>query len=275
MLRLGKRLEAEEPLKRVLAFAEETGNLVMETLAVGNLALVYKYLPGRQNDTVRMTRKHLALARRTGSRVLELQAVGNLGTVLEREASSPEVFVLLENAVELAGKYGGNEALSISQANLGRAYQRVGKYQEALKSLRTALQICKEEGMRIHQTDYAYEIAHILMDLGLLNQAQDLIRQIDEWQVPDDYRYNILWCKSKLLRLQGHTEEAALALREGLRQFTDNWDKFDLLHELYLSTGDREVLKKCLEQGEILYTEAPHWDFRIKLDELASILKSL
>jgi len=275
MLRLGKRLEAEKPLKQVLAFAEETGNLVMETLAVGNLALVYKYLPGRQSDTVRMTRKHLELARRTGSRVLELQALGNLGTVLEREASSPEVFLLLESAVELARKYGGNEALSISLANLGRAYQRVGKSEQALKSLRMALQICKEEGMRIHQADYAYEIVHVLMNLGLLSQAQDLITEIDGWQVPNDYFYNILWCKSKLLRLQGHKKEAVVKLRDGLKQISDSWDKFDLLYELYLSSEDREVLIECLEQGEILYTEAPHWDLRIKLDELASILGSI
>ncbi len=50
----------------------ETGNLILETLAVGNLSLAYKYLPGRHNDAVEMTRRHVELANRTGSKLLEL-----------------------------------------------------------------------------------------------------------------------------------------------------------------------------------------------------------
>ena len=268
MLRLGMRAEAEKPLKQVLAYAVETGNLVMEALAVGNLALVYKYQPGRHNDAVRMTRRHLELARKTGSRLLELQAVGNLGTLLEREASNSEVFELLERAVELSRKYGGNESLSISLANLGRGLQKVGRLEQSLESFQAALGICSKEGMSIHQLDYAFETAHVLMDLGMLDQAQEQIRQIDRWQTPEDYLYSILWCECRLLRLQNRKEEAAAKLRAGLEKFEEDWGKFDLLHELYLSTGDRIVLDQCIQQGETLYIEEPQWDLREKIDKL-------
>ncbi len=274
MLRLNRRAEAEKSLKQVLAFAVETGNLVLETLAIGNLALAYKYLAGRQNDAILMTRKHLELARRTGSRLLELQAVGNLGSLLEREESSTEVFVLLENAVELARKYGGNEALSISLGNLGRALERVGKSEQALKLYRDAIQICEEERMQVHKVDFAFEIAHILMETGLLNQAEDQIRQIDEWRGKDGELYSILWCESKLLRLQGRKQEAVKILKKGLEQFADSENKFDLLYELYMSGGDIKTLRDCIEQGEELYAKNPHWDFKNKLDELVCILKN-
>ena len=275
MLRLGMRSEAEEPLKQVLAYAVETVNLVMETLAVGNLALVYKYQSGRHNEAVSMTRRHLELARKTGSRLLELQAVGNLGTMLEREASTPEVFELLEEAVELSRKYGGNESLSISLANLGRGYQKVGRLEQSLEFFQAALGICSKEGMSIHQLDYAFETAHVLMDLGLLDQAQEQIRQIDQLQIPEDYLYSSLWCKSRLLRLQGRKKEAAAVLRAGLKKFEEGLENFEILQELYLSTGDRNVLEQCVKHGEKYYIEEPQWSLRKRLDELKKDIESI
>ncbi len=268
MLRMQRREEAEKLLKQVLAYAVETGNMVMETLAVGNLALVYKYLPGRFSDAKKMARRHLELARRTGSRLLELQALGNLGTLLEREASSAEALKLLEQAVELARKYGGSEALSVSLANMSGALRRVGRKERALENMDISLSICREEGLEVHRSDYALERAHILMDMGCIEEAADQIRQINEWSVPEDYASSIKWCRGRLLRLQNNPEEAAEVLREGLGQVTGASGKFDFLRELYLSTGDGKVLSECLELGERAQGETPRWDLRAQLDEL-------
>ncbi len=274
MIRLGLLEEAEKSLMHVSAYAVETGDLIMETLAAGNLALVYKYLPGRKSDAKSMMRRHLELARRTGSRLLELQALGNLGTMLENEASSEEVFGLLEKALKLALKYGGSEALSVSQANLARALQRVGRFERALELIDASLQVCMGEGLVVNQLDYAFERSHILMDLGRLEEAEEQIVQIREMSIPDDYTYNITLCRGKLLRLQNRNVQSEELLREGLKEVTGVWERFDLMRELYLINRDRTVLVECLELGEEAQRRTPCWYLRVKLDELKKDLEN-
>lgn len=274
MLRLGQMEEAENPLRQVLAYAVETGDLVMETLAVGNLALVYKYLTGRFSDGKRMTRRHLELARKTGSRLLELQAVGNLGTMLEREASSEEAFELLKQAVELARKYGGSEALSVSQANLGGALWRAGMLEEALELLDESMDVCREDGLGVYRVDFAIERSHILMDMGRLEEAGEQIKQIDEWSAPGECTSSIIWSRGRLLRLQNRMEEAEHTLREGLEQVSGELGRFDFLRELYLTTGDRKILSRCLKLGDSILKRTPSWDLRARIDELKNADRS-
>lgn len=268
MLRLGQLEEAEKPLRQVLAYAIETGNLIMETLAVGNLALVYKYLPGRFNDGKRMTRRHLELARRTGSRLLELQALGNLGTMMERESPSEEAFEFLEQAVELARKYGGSEALSVSQANLGGAFWRAGMLERALELIDASVNVCREDGLVLHGVDFAIERSQILMDMGRLKEAEEQIEQINELSLIVDYTSSIAWCNGKLLRLRNRLEESEEVLRKALEQVSEGLSRFDLLCELYLTTGDRKILSECLKLGESILRKTPSWDLREKLNML-------
>ncbi|MCD4670344.1 MAG: AAA family ATPase [Actinomycetia bacterium] len=273
MIRLSRMEEAEKALRRVSAYAVEAGDLIMETLAAGNLALVYKYMPGRLSDGKSMTRRHLELARKTGSRLLELQALGNLGTLLEHEDSSEEVFELLEEALELAMKYGGSEALSVSRANLAGVLQRVGRFEEALEHMDAALQVCQREGLGVYQLDYAFERSHILMDMGLLDDAEVQVAEIAKTSCPTDYTYNIAWCSGRLLRLQQKHAEAEVVLRNGLEEVTLPWERSDLLRELYLITGEQDVLAECLMLGEKVQKKSPRWNLRAKLDELKKDLK--
>gem|GEM_PF-1665392 len=268
MLRLSKIEEAVPALKRVLAFAIRTGDLIMETLAVGNLALTYKYLSGRHAEAISMTKRHLELARRTGNKLLELQAVGNLGALMELEASTPEVFKLLEKAVSLSRKYGGKEALSISLANLGRTYQKAGKLERALKFTRDALEICRENELFLHQIDYAYESAHILMDMMRLQEAEDVLDEIEERSASSGYGYSIVWARGRLLQLQGRKEDAVKLLTDGLKNYSYSTDRFNLLHQLYLATGDADTLEKCLKCGEDMLKVEVDWHLEKVLDEL-------
>ncbi|MCD4709155.1 MAG: tetratricopeptide repeat protein [Candidatus Sabulitectum sp.] len=267
-LRLGRLEEAEKSLKQVLAYAVETGNLIMETLSVGNLALVYKYLPDRLSDAKSMARRHLELAQRTGSRLLELQALGNLGALLEREAPSVEAFKLLEKAVELARRYGGSEALSVSLANMGAALQRTGRRDRALEFIDEALSICSGDGLAVHRIDYAIERSLILMDAGRLEEVVAQLEWVDEWSFPEDYIPSIIWCRGRLLRLQNRLEEAVGELRKGLEQATDSSERYDFLREIYLTTGDEKVLSECLNLGEEIQRRMPRWDLRAQLNEL-------
>ncbi len=271
MLRLNLRAEAESSLKQILAFAMDSGNIVIETLAVGNLALVYKYLLGRYNDAVKMERRHLELARRTGSRLLELQAAGNLGSLLERKASTPEVFELLKKAVDLSRQYGGNEALSISLANLGKGFHRVNEYEKALKFLEEALHICQKEKMYVHRMDYAFEIIHILTDMGWIDKAEEQFTEISEWGITEDYASELMLCKGKLLRLRNKNREAVDLLNEGLEKYTGQWTRYTFLYELYLNTGNREILLESIEQGEQYYAQYSTWELRKRLDELKEL----
>ncbi len=269
MLRLRDRLEqAEESLKMVRDYAREAGNLLMETLSVGNLALVYKYLPNRMMDAMRTTREHIELARHTGSRLVELQATGNLGSLMEKLDPSPEAFRLLEKTVELARRYGGGETLSIALGNLASAYGRVGRWSEACLIFSDALEICREHGLGLHRVDYALEMSNLLVDMGRAEEAEVLINRVREWGFPEDYVSFYSYSVGKLLVAQGRNGEAAEIMKEALSGSCIGLERFDLLRQMFFATGDVEVLHKCLEEGDLLQQEHPHWDTEAKLSEL-------
>lgn len=269
MLRLRERLEqAEESLKMLRDYAREEGNLLMETLSVGNLALVYKYLPNRMKDAMATTREHMELARRTGSRFVELQATGNLGSLMEKLDPSPEAFMLLERSVELARKYGGGDTLSIALANLASACGRVGRREEACRLFSEALEICREHGLGLHRVDFALEMSNVLIDMGKIEETEALINQAREWGFPDDYLSYYSCAVGKLLVAQGRKEEAAEIIRKALSCECDGLERFDLLRQLFFATGDREVLLTCIAEGELLQHEHPHWDTETKLVDL-------
>ena len=274
MIRLCMFNEAETALKHVLSFATETGDLIIETLAVGNLALVYKYLPEKQSDSVLMTRRHLQLARRTGSRLLELQALGNLGTLLGRINSSPEVFQLFEEAVTLSRKFAGSESLSISLADLGREYKRAGELDKGLHFYRQAFQVCQAEGLGVYQLDYCFEMVHLLLDMGRLDDAAEQIAQISKEEIPDSRRSNLVWCNAILLRLRNNSAEAERLLKDELEKKADDNSRFELLLELYMCNNSREILCECLKLGEEIQLTFPSWDFSNKLDDLRSLYAS-
>ena len=219
-----------------------------------------------------MTRRHLELARKTGSRLLELQALGNLGTLLGRMESSPEVFKLLEEATTLSRKYGGSEALSISLANQGREFRRVGNLEKGLDFYRQAFQVCKVEGLGVNQIEYSFEITHLLLEMGMLDKAAEEIEQIEAGKVPDTNISNLVYCKAKLFRLQDKIEEAETLLGDELTRKEEETYRYELLHELFRCNGDVNLLPECLNLGEVLFNEVPSWDFRVKLDELKELM---
>lgn len=271
-LRLQDRIEqAETGLLEVLEYARSTGNLLMETLSVGNLALVYKYLPGRLEDAMRMTRVHIDLARKTGSRLVELQALGNLGSLMERSSPSREATQLLEKAVELARKYGGKDSLTIALANLANARHRAGRNREALDLFEEAMDICRDEELGLHRTDYALEMSSILMDMGRLEDAEEVIREVEQRGFSRDYLPFLSGCRGRLLVLMGRVLEAEAVLRDALKETPDDWERFDLLRYLHQATGDLEVLHECIAVGEGLQRSSPHWDTGRVLDELKTV----
>lgn len=272
-LRLRSDLEhAEEWIKEVLAFARETGNLMMETLSVGNLALLYKYLPGRREDAMKTTRIHLELARRTGSRLLELQALGNLGALIERKGPSEEALRLLRETVEMARRYGGSETLAIALANLANALIRLGRGEEALRLFEETLEICREAGLGVYRVDYALEMASALMDMGKLREASELVARVGEWDLSSDYQCFLRICRGKLLNLEGKPGEAEKVLRSVLENELDGEMHFELLTQLYRADGKRETLREAVRVGEEFQRNDQHWHTASKLKALKDIL---
>jgi tetratricopeptide (TPR) repeat protein/class 3 adenylate cyclase len=272
MLRLEGYLErAEKGLKAVLEYAGTTGDLLMETVAVGNLAVVYKYLPARMEDAKSMTRKHLELARCIGSRLLELQAMGNLGMLLEREGPSREVFELLEGSLGLARRYGGSENLSVALANLGGVLYRIGRHEEALELLEEAIGVCTSEGLDVYLVDYLLEKTDLLLDMGRLDEAEQMLARLDDPADMDDYNaYYLHLVRGKLRRLLGMREEAAADLRRGLELVEGLRERFNLLFQRYLLTGSSEDERACLESADSVMESAPNWE----VDRIARMLRN-
>lgn len=269
MLRLQNNLkEAEDALKKVLEYAEETGSFMMETICVGNLALVYRYMPGRMDDAGVMTRRHLELARLTGSYLAQLQALGNLGSYLERLSPTPEAYKLYREAIELAEKHGGSDSLSIAHANLAGALNRVRRTEESIHHFRKALEICQNEKLGLYRVDYAFELASVLLHSGDLAGAEDLVEKMQLWDRERRMELQVILLQGKLLAARGKTTQAEELLRSGLPLVDQNLDKFDLYHALTGVTDDRDVLEKCIEAAEQEQRDNPHWEVKLRLTEL-------
>jgi tetratricopeptide (TPR) repeat protein len=263
--------KAAEGLDKVLAYAREEGDILMETIAVGNLAVAFKYLPGRLDEAMEMTRKHVQLARRIRSRLIELQALGNLGALMERESGSAEALEVLEESMRLSARYGGSEAHSVALANLGNALQRAGRYAEALEMLERAMAVCEKRGVSLYRTDYAMERVDVLLDMGRLREAEADLEELAEAESADADGWHILLLRGRLRRLQGRTEEASRLLRRALDCVPGGRNRFDVLRQLYLATGDSDLHRACVAEGEDVMSYAPHWDLRRRIDELEGL----
>jgi len=273
-LRLGDDLEgAEEGFRTVLDYARETGNLLMETLCVGNLALTYKYMPRRMDDALRMTREHLELARRTGSRLVEMQALGNLASILEREAPSEEAFRMYEEALKRAEKYGGNDSVAIAHANLAGAHSRKGDLEEAVSHYREAVGICRSEKMGLYLIDFLLELGCTLAEAGRIDAARDILDEINEAEPASDYAVAIGHIRGAVLWRAGRKEEAIQVLKSVLPRADSILERFDVLYELFRALGTRESAEQALEAGIVLQQDNPHWETGSKIEILRATLK--
>jgi tetratricopeptide (TPR) repeat protein len=165
-------------------------------------------------------------------------------------------------------KYGGNDAITVSKGNLAEALNRQGRHQEALEMFQEVLEICRECGMGMHRTDYALEMTHVLMDMGRLEEAEEHLRHVLSWQIPEDYRGMLANCRGRLLVLRGRHTEAEVILRDGLKSTSDRTERFGILQSLFAATGDAGVFHEALELGERIQRENPHWAMEPKLKNL-------
>jgi len=101
-----------------------------------------------------------------------------------------------------------------------------------------------------------------------IDEAEEQFSEIEGWSIPDEYASELMWCRCKLLRLRNNKREAVELLKEGLNLYTEQSERYVLLHELYLNTLDRNILSECIDQGEQYYTQNPTWHLRKTLDEL-------
>lgn len=273
-LRLMDDLEgAEEGFRTVLNYARETGNLLMETLCVGNLALTYKYMARRMDDALRMTREHLELARRTGSRLVEMQALGNLASILEREAPTEEAFELYREALKRAEKHGGNDSVAIAHANLAGAHSRKGDVEKAVAHYREAVGICRSEKMGLYLIDFLLELGCTLAEAGRIDEARDVLSEIDEAEPASDYAVAVGHIRGAVLWRTGKTEEAVEVLKGVLPLADSILERFDVLYELFRALGTRESAEKALEAGTVLQQDNPHWETGSKMKILRAALK--
>lgn len=264
----GGARKAAEGLREVLAYARDEGDILMETIAVGNLAVACKYIPGRLDEATDLTRKHVELARRIRSRLIELQALGNLGALMERESSSQEALDVLEESMRLSRRYGGSEAHSVALANLGNALKRAGRSAEALEMLNQAMAVCETQGVSLYRAAYVVELVDVLLDMGRLREAERHLDRLAELEVVEGKCWQVLLMWGRLRRLQGRGEEAQKLLMRALDETPDGRSRFDVLRQLYLTTEDPDLLRECVAQGRKVMAQVPHWDLRRMIEEL-------
>jgi DNA-binding SARP family transcriptional activator/tetratricopeptide (TPR) repeat protein len=115
------------------------------------------------DDRVQVNQIALGVARRDRDLAAEAQAHNELGVAYSRQGRFDQALAYHQESLTIYRELGDRRGQATSLGNLGVVCQRVGRYEEALACLRESLAICRELGER-------HIRAHSLNDLGLVYQ---------------------------------------------------------------------------------------------------------
>lgn len=180
--RLGRYVEAEDNLTRVLVVAADSHNAALEGQTLLALAIVRMRLC-RFTQALVDLEQALPIARSIANRHLEIQVLINMGFLRRQAGRYPEALGVLQSALTLAQEIGDIHVLGHVLCGLGLQYQRTNFHEEALRCQRLALELAGRTGER----DLAAQ-AHVFMAsiyvvwdrydeaLGHLRMALDIAR---------------------------------------------------------------------------------------------------
>ncbi|MBL7165349.1 MAG: tetratricopeptide repeat protein, partial [Dehalococcoidales bacterium] len=178
--------------------------------------------------------KHMRRALKCYSAVFDVGRIADmhnsLGVMYKRLGDLTKANMHFEHAREGWQKVKNFGALALTLNNMGMVYQRRGQYDLALDTFRSGLAKARETGYRRAEALILINIAEVLRDSDLCNDALtiyndglELARQIME-------PYYVVWAKAGIgqtYRLLGDLDKAEVLLKEAISQAEEHGQSYE------------------------------------------------
>lgn len=135
--------EAREDFRQALDRARQTGDRKQELNALNNLGVVLSRL-GEQRESISWLTQALALARELGDPSSEANNLVNLGSSYAALSERQKALEAYQQALTLTAA--DLQYLAAANNNLGGVYEDLGNWDEAIKHLTQAIEICEKTG---------------------------------------------------------------------------------------------------------------------------------
>ena len=189
----------------------------MEHQDATNLAINWDYIAeiyrmrGQYDDAMVYLEQAKTLLERSGDKrekAANLTEIGIVRKALRQHRQAIDAFLA---ALPIYQEIGQRLGVGLVQVELAEAYGVQGRYADAYQSLRQSLRIYEDKGLPADKADAKAHLGHLLTTLGQFDEAEENLSEATELAREaraDGLVPFILLAQSRLLRLQGRTEEA-------------------------------------------------------------------
>jgi len=257
-LRLGRLGAALMYSQRSYAMAQEIGEPVLLTVALGNLSQALTAW-GRYEEAVERIKASIGLMEqqhltRNRNYVTALNTLALLYLHLNQDAEAEK---LLRRGLALADEAGDAHMQSMLKSNLGLMRWRYRKWEEGLPLLQEALEIAHRNGDASTEGEISLNIARGLIELGQLDDALTVLLRalmLARLSQNRELEWLTVTAESRLLEKQNRLDEAARSAERALSIATEFGSEAQLMpamHTLarsYILFGDYEHAVELLEQ---------------------------
>ncbi len=186
---------------------------------LGNLGNAYSDL-GEVRQAIDYHEQALVISREIGDRRGEGIRLGNLGNAYSDLGEVRKAIGYYEQALGIDREIGNKQGESIRLDNLGHAYLAEGKLTGAIAHYQQALTIGEEIGFHLIQHYARIDLAKGRLLENNLAAADDLLRQAQQFDRPDNNHVVFAVLGIVCLR-RGNASEARSAFEQSLRQADD------------------------------------------------------
>jgi tetratricopeptide (TPR) repeat protein len=215
---LGKPYEAEQMLLKSFSIADELGEIAIASMAVGNLALLYRETQNFDRAEA-MLRQALQLEERMKHKDGIARANINLGTVLFEKSRFEEASTHFKESLRLYEELGLPELASQAAYNLGNAHRALKHHAEAEFCYRKAIDFFMNANDASGVAKAAGNLGAVYLDGGRLAEAEeefnialDAAREAGEGRAIAMQMRNL----AVLAHMKGQPERACQGLRDSL-----------------------------------------------------------
>jgi tetratricopeptide (TPR) repeat protein len=165
--------QAIETYLQLLSVHRELNDQLGEGADLNNLAMAYAKLQ-RFDEAIEYSRRALSMLAEIGDQYGESAALGNLGYAYYRVGLVDDAVLCFSRALAISRNSGNRADEGRHLAGLGIVFTGIGKHQEAVELFRQALKILTESGDRPGQCIILGNLGCALVNLGQANEAISL-----------------------------------------------------------------------------------------------------
>lgn len=266
LLEAGDYSRALERYEQVVEGASRSGNLPLEAVTLGNMALAYKYL-GQHDRATSLLWRQLRLAEDTGNRYLAMLAHGNLGTQLSGGWDWEGSLACYRRAVEIASGLGSRQHEGIARSNLAMQSARMGFLEGAPGHARKAVELVRDKAFAYYYGSFLVIEGEVLALAGRHSEALASVDEAEPLEDMEVYAGAIALVRARCLMARNESD-AALGLLEPLLGYQDADTPPEASLLVWRITGSPSDRSKCLDLNRAASSGRFPWRAVLRLREL-------